>query len=543
MWAFKHHASVGLVALIIAGVAAESLVSVKAERDGYNQPDCPTNFKQAIDKVTTACAKMGTNQVCYGNSSVHADFQPGAGSPTFQSPGDIVDTAQVKQLTLGGMDTAAGTYGVAEIKVLATLTYPNQTQNPTPEVVTMLLFGNVQLTSATADASTAAAAQTVTEGATLTGFAATLQTLSPPEQTQLAHYQTLSAGNSIPATKTAAAQLTHAVPTQTKLAGLVDSATAKALTPTATGTVAPAKVTQAVATATKLAGIIDTATAAAPSLAPTFTPTATSSPLYTRLQGFYFQSSGTAPCDQAPYDGMLIQSSQGGQQVTLSINGAFVSLGSTLFVTAQPGKLMTIDTLEGAAIVRAGQAVWVANTSESVQVPLDANLRSAGVPGAGGPYSADAVRNAPTGPLPNPIPHPPVQPAPQAQGWQKWAITFGPWTPSPKNDPTRCPPFQPEPLGNNQTVGLLTDTSGIVWMSGEGNLWQGSSFPFPFPAVGPFEPSADGHYQSIVDTQDHYFDFNLTFTDSTHATGEITYETSVGDAKCVWTESVSLTKV
>src|SRR5579859_3596802 len=124
MWAFKHHASVGLVALIIAGVAAESLVSVKAERDGYNQPDCPTNFKQAIDKVTTACAKMGTNQVCYGNSSVHADFQPGAGSPTFQSPGDIVDTAQVKQLTLGGMDTAAGTYGVAEIKVLATLTYP-----------------------------------------------------------------------------------------------------------------------------------------------------------------------------------------------------------------------------------------------------------------------------------------------------------------------------------------------------------------------------------------------------------------------------------
>jgi hypothetical protein len=351
----KRQVSTSIAALFVAAVAAENFVIVQAQPKGYIQADCPNIVKQAIDTVSAQCGKTARGKLCYGNSNITTQFQPGANSVQFSAPGDTVDVNMIKQFTLGGMDTTNNVWGVAEMKIKADLPDADPTQ-----AVTMILFGDVQLTDAAADANAELSRPTPTATA-----------VSNPQATRIAA-------------------------TATGIARLEATATAHALTPTPTGTISAVKATQSAATATKLAGIEQTATAAVPPKTP-----ATPLTLYSGLQAFYFQSKDTAPCDQAPHDGILIQSPQDSKQrVTLNIDGATISLGSTVYITAQPGKFMTIYTLEGSAIVTAAGRTQTADTGVALQVPLDANLRAAGVPVSADYFGADPVRALPTAVLP-----------------------------------------------------------------------------------------------------------------------------------------------
>src|SRR5215471_12518555 len=89
------------VTLFVTAIAIQSLSTAQAEQPGYNQADCPTIVQKAIDTVASECTKAGRNKLCYGNSTIQAVFQSGAGNVTFQAPGDTVDVAQIKQFTLG----------------------------------------------------------------------------------------------------------------------------------------------------------------------------------------------------------------------------------------------------------------------------------------------------------------------------------------------------------------------------------------------------------------------------------------------------------
>jgi len=365
----KQYIGWGISALFVIGIAIQSLGTAHAEKYGYNQADCPTIVKQAIDTVSSECSKAGRNKLCYGNSTIQATFQPGVNNLTFQSPGDTVDVSQIKSFTLSGMDTAANTWGVAEMKIKADLPDTDPTQ-----AVTMILFGNVQVTDASADANAAALTQT-------------------PEAMARQNQNATATTNAINQ------QATHQAATATKIAELEGTATAKAETPTSTGTIRAAQATQVAATATKLAAYENTATAAP--IPQTPIPGAPSGP-YSGLQAFYFQSSDTAPCEQAPHDGILIQSPQGSKQrVTLSIDGAAISLGSTVYITAQPSKFLTINALEGSAIVTAAGQSLTVYPGTAAQVPLDTNLHASGVPAATGNYSLDTIRAVPTQLLPN----------------------------------------------------------------------------------------------------------------------------------------------
>src|SRR5579859_2173828 len=147
--------SAGAAALFVLSVVVQSLVTVRAERMGYIQSDCPAIVKQAIDTVGSECTKAGRNKLCYGNSTIQAKFQPGANNVTFQARGDSVDVSQIQQFTLGAMDTTSNTWGVAEMKIKADLPDTDPTQ-----AVTMILFGNVQITDADTDANLAVLTQT-----------------------------------------------------------------------------------------------------------------------------------------------------------------------------------------------------------------------------------------------------------------------------------------------------------------------------------------------------------------------------------------------
>ena len=117
----KRQVSASIAALFIAAVAAESFATAQAQPKGYIQADCPNIVKQAIDTVSAQCGKTARGKLCYGNSNITAEFQPGANNIQFNAPGDTVDVNALKQFTLGGMDTAANSWGVAEMEIKADL--------------------------------------------------------------------------------------------------------------------------------------------------------------------------------------------------------------------------------------------------------------------------------------------------------------------------------------------------------------------------------------------------------------------------------------
>ncbi len=301
---------------LLVSAVFQGLAVARAEAYGYVQSTCPALVKQAIDNVSAECSKAGRGKLCYGNSTISAEYQPGVSNVKFNAPGDTVDVGSLKRFTLSGLDLAAKHWGVAQMKIKADLPDADPTQ-----AVTMILFGNVQVTDANADASVAAA-------------------------------------------------------TATQVAGLANSTTAAAPAPSANKT----------KTATATPGF----------------PIDMSPNLYPGMQAFYFQSGNTALCDQAPHDGLLIQAPQGNNaRVTLVINSVTVSLGSTVYITAQPGQFFTVNTLEGSASVTAfGQTIPVF-AGMSAQIPIDARMRASAAPLARGYFVPDSVRAVPTGVFPD----------------------------------------------------------------------------------------------------------------------------------------------
>jgi hypothetical protein len=433
----RKYVCTGLATLIIAGVAVQSFGTAQAERMGYVQADCPTIVQNAINTIGSACTKIGRNSLCYGNSTIQAQFQPGAGNPSFQKSGDVVDVSQVKQFTLGGMD-AVGNWGMAEMKIQADL--PNT--DPT-KAVTFIFFGNVQLTDAVSDANATAIALS--------------PTALPAQQTQVA------VATNQQATKVAA--------TATKLAGIENTATARALTPTPTGTILAAKATQVAATATKLASLIGTATAARSGAQP-----GAAEGLYSGLQAFYFQSKDSAPCDQAPHDGVLIQSPKGFQRVTLSIDGATVSLGSTIYVTAQPSGFLTVNTLQGSAQVTVAGQSQTAGVGLAVQVPLDANLHASGPPQLGQLYGADTIRALPVQILPIRIT--PAAGLPSGVLMSQWQIRF--------DQPVGLGPSCTTMPSQQTVIDSLAIASNTIWWNRRAYvmvLWRFGATTNPFTGL------------------------------------------------------------
>jgi hypothetical protein len=112
--------------------------------------------------------------------------------------------------------------------------------------------------------------------------------------------------------------------------------------------------------------------------------------------------SGTT-CTEAPSDGLLIQTPHGVGRVELTINGAAVSLGSTVFFEARPGESMTISTVEGSAQVSAGGVTETALPGQSISVPMTVSMEAAGAPSAPQPYDAAAMHALPLGMLERPV--------------------------------------------------------------------------------------------------------------------------------------------
>ncbi len=81
---------------------------------------------------------------------------------------------------------------------------------------------------------------------------------------------------------------------------------------------------------------------------------------FTPMQAFYLRTgAGDAQCSEAPESGVLVQTPKGVGQVTFSINGVDVDMGSTVFFQSDSRTGMTVTTLEGAAYITSSERTQV----------------------------------------------------------------------------------------------------------------------------------------------------------------------------------------
>jgi hypothetical protein len=104
---------------------------------------CPSIVEAALESLQDACQDTGRNQVCYGNLSLDATPQDGVSSFQFERVGDIAPVNDMASLKLSPMDEESGVWGVAVMRLQASLpdTLPGQN-------VTFIMFGDVEVTNA-----------------------------------------------------------------------------------------------------------------------------------------------------------------------------------------------------------------------------------------------------------------------------------------------------------------------------------------------------------------------------------------------------------
>lgn len=113
---------------------------------------------------------------------------------------------------------------------------------------------------------------------------------------------------------------------------------------------------------------------------------------------------GGTTCTAAPPAALLLQTPSN-VQATLFFNGASVTLGSTLYLTAFANGELTIATLEGTAIVGAFDSVRVVQTGTQVRLPLGQGdgLQVVGPPSEPEPINMAGLQNLPLTLLERPI--------------------------------------------------------------------------------------------------------------------------------------------
>lgn len=112
------------------------------------------------------------------------------------------------------------------------------------------------------------------------------------------------------------------------------------------------------------------------------------------MQAFYLKSSGRKACQEAPKEGVLIQTPKGKKKVELWINGAEVKIGSTAFVETLVDGEWSLNVLEGTAEVKAGGVTRLGLPGERIWVPMSAGLLPRGPAREVQPYNPAAANNA-----------------------------------------------------------------------------------------------------------------------------------------------------
>lgn len=319
---------------------------------------CGAVVQKALDAVGQSCAAMGRNQACYGYVSLQATPRDGVQNFNFTQDGDLVNVADIASLQLSQLDVTNNTWGIAMMKLQANLPDSLPGQN-----VAFLVFGDVQIQNASAPGAGQPTAQVSTS--------AKVNVRSTPS-TDGAIVGSFSAGQTTTANGRNAdgSWLRIQLPESDALGWVF-------------------------ASLVKVSGDASSLTVVDSTQAQTS---------YTPMQAFYFKTGITQTnCEQAPQDGILIQTPKGAGQVNLRANDVDIQLGSTAFFQAQPNGNMTVSVVEGEGHITAQGVTVAVPAGTQTTIPLDANLHASGAPTPAQPYDAALVAPLPIRVLPDPI--------------------------------------------------------------------------------------------------------------------------------------------
>ncbi len=367
---------------------------------------CGAMVQQALDDVQQGCAATGRNQACYGNVSLEASPRNGVLNFTFDKAGDLANVADIDSLHLSALDSADNTWGIALMKLQANLpdTLPGQN-------VTFLLFGDVQIQNAVS-----------APGATVQLMTKSSANIRVSPSTSSLILGSAAVGETLTADgRNADSSWLHVKIPDNNALGWIRA-----------DLVTPASDVSAL-------NIID--------------PTQQQTGL-TPMQAFYFKTGITQTgCEQAPQDGILIQTPKGVGEINLRANDVDIQLGSTAFLQAQPGDHMIVSVVEGEGHVTAGGVTVDVPEGSQTTIPLDANLHATGAPTDPQRYTQDTVANLPISVLPIP-----VTIVPPIRGSEE-APTKPAGTATPVFTPTSIVTVQPTIQGTQQ-ASLIFDSTG-----------------------------------------------------------------------------------
>lgn len=379
---------------------------------------CSLLVRSAIDLTERSCEMVGSNQVCYGHSTLQAASRPGIRSFNFEQPGDIEDVITMQSLSLSAMDAARQIWGVVLMNVQARMETNEQVD------VTFIVFGDTALESRV----------TLVEVITL-------------EDVRL---------RSGPSTSTQSLDVVLRGETVIANGRTEDGEWLRVRL--------PGRIFE---NGWMFAALVEPVDGELESLDVVDAESDDSLVRYGPMQAFYFESGrDDSPCPQAPSSGMLIQTPEGEASVTLLIDEVIIELDATVYLQAEPNGELTVNVLEGQARVTAQGETVTAVAGTRVSVALDEDLAAADVPSEPEAYDLDDLRALPTTLLPRT-----VEVAPP--------LTLDAGTPAPGNwrfawgvSELTCPDgtvFRFESSGTPSGLQVVGSGEALVWGGGTFN--------------------------------------------------------------------------
>ncbi|MFW5691963.1 MAG: SH3 domain-containing protein [Chloroflexota bacterium] len=324
-----------MVYLAILSVMLMTFTTATFAQEDEGDEACPVLVEEAIAATDTLCTDIARNEACYGNVQLIAESQPEVTEFTFDNPGDIEAITDILSLSLSAM-SAPDEWGVALLRVQASLPDTAPGQN-----VTMLLFGDVRIENR--------------------------GQVAPPTITITAN--TNINVRSGPGTNNRAVDVFDA-----NTEAIADGRNAAGdwiriiLEDESTGWVFADLVTVEEDASVDSLNVTDETRAA-------------SGAIFGPMQAFYFTTGvGLPQCQEAPQDGILLQTPGGVGRVDLLINEVTVRVGSTAFLRNVEDDGMYVTVLDGEVWANAFEQTTIAPAGSMIRVPVDSNGIASGAP-------------------------------------------------------------------------------------------------------------------------------------------------------------------
>lgn len=322
-----------------------------------NAAVCAQILSDVQKQLSEGCAALDKNEICYGNKTITVEFQ-GGDSPTFGKAGDIAPLSAVKSLKSGPLNPERGEWGLAVLKVQAA-NLPNTTAGQT---ATFIVYGDTSFTNLT---------QPPAPGSDNTA----------PEEKP-------AAGPSCPATTTRSTYLRARPGPNEQTVELLQSNTQVTISERrADGqwvfTESQGRTGWLYIQNLKLDCDVNTL--------PVNDPNAVST--LPGLNSFYFSTAvgAQSSCTDIPPAGLFVQS-PGGRKITFKANGADITVGSSVILSAQPNGGMILSVIQGQALINVSGFQQTVNEGQQTTITLGGGpegLDALGLPGGPRPITRD----------------------------------------------------------------------------------------------------------------------------------------------------------